>query len=500
MSELKTLLRHASHYLGGRVALMLLGFISFPVFTRVFSVADYGTMSLVLKIILLLTVLGKFGLQNSVQRYYAEQAVAKDDTLSRRYYSTLTVGALLTGLIATLLFVIGLYLTPSSLLTRSLRDLFLFASALIVIRSLQPSLIGFMRAEGKTKTYNGIEIGVRAASIFLACSLLLTWKPTLSVFFGSTIAAETAGVLLLLGYLGRRHLLDPRAIDWSYFREAAWFAFPLIGYELATVILDSGDRLLVQHYMGAQPLGYYSAAYNVSTYTEEALMVPINLALFPIYMKLWVEKGEQATRAFLSRSLNAFLALAVGVVCLVLLTSRDVIVVLASRKFQESYKLLPVLVVGLLIYAVHIFLNAALLIHKKTATMTRLVAYACVFNIVLNIILIPRIGLQGAALATLISYFFMVLLMARESFRLMPLDISYFGFAGNLVAGAAAYFVVCLIQVHNVVLDAAIKAAAALAIYGIGVFLLNPVLRQAALKWRRPRVAPSSPELVVNRS
>lgn len=499
MSELKTLFRHASHYLGGRVALMLLGFISFPVFTRVFSVAEYGIMSLVLKVILLLTVLGKFGLQNSVQRYYAEQAVANNDTLSRRYYSTLTVGALLTGLIATLLFLIGLYLVPKSLLTSGLRYLFLFASVLIVIRSLQPSLIGFLRAEGKTKTYNGIEIGVRATSILLACSLLLSWKPTLSVFFGSTIAAETAGVLLLLAFLGRRHLLDLRAVDWSYFREAAWFAFPLIGYELATVILDSGDRLLVQHYMGAQPLGYYSAAYNVSTYTEEALMVPINLALFPIYMKLWVEKGEQATREFLSRSLNAFLALAVGVVCLVLLTSRDVIVVLASRKFQESYKLLPVLVVGLLIYAVHIFLNAALLIHKKTATMTKLVVYACVFNIVLNIFLIPRMGLQGAALATLVSYLFMVLLMARESFQLMPLDISYVGFAGNVLAGAVAYFVVRLIQLHSVLLDAAIKATAAISIYAIGVFLLNPVLRQAVMNWRSPKVERASPELVVNR-
>lgn len=500
MSELKTLLRHASHYLGGRVALMLLGFISFPVFTRVFSVADYGTMSLVLKVILLLTVVGKFGLQNSVQRYYAEQAVADNAALSRRYYSTLTVGAALTGLVAAVVFVIGLSLAPSTLLNSSLRYLFFLASALIVIRSMQPSLIGFLRAEGKTKTYNGIEIGVRATSILLACSLLLLWKPTLSVFFGSTIASETIGVLLLIAYLGRRHLIDLRSVDWGYFREAAWFAFPLIGYELATVILDSGDRLLVQHYLGAEPLGYYSAAYNVSTYVEEALMVPINLALFPIYMKLWVEKGEPATRTFLSRSLNAFLALAVGVVCLVLLTSRDVIVVLASRKFQESYKLLPVLVVGLLIYAVHIFLNASLLIHKKTATMTKLVVYACVFNIVLNIILIPRIGLQGAALATLISYLFMVLLMARESFRLMPLDISYWGFAGNLVAGTIAFFVVRFIQLQNVVLDAMVKSAAALVIYATVVFLLNPVMRRAALNWRRPKTAPASPELVVNGS
>jgi len=66
---------------------MLLGFLSFPVFTRVFSVSDYGTMGLVLKVILLLTVIGKFGLQNSVQRFYAEDGASLDANKRRRYYS-----------------------------------------------------------------------------------------------------------------------------------------------------------------------------------------------------------------------------------------------------------------------------------------------------------------------------------------------------------------------------------------------------------------------------
>ena len=117
-------------------------------------------------------------------------------------------------------------------------------------------------------------------------------------------------------------------------------------------------------------------------------MAPINLALFPIYMKLWAEKGKAETQAFLSRSLNNFIALAFGVICVVLLTSKDVIVVLASKKFQEAHHLLPVLIVGLLIYAVHIFLNAALLIYKKTAVMTGLVIGACAVNLLLNIVML----------------------------------------------------------------------------------------------------------------
>src|SRR5205823_12919531 len=116
-------------------------------------------------------------------------------------------------------------------------------------------------------------------------------------------------------------------------------------------------------------------------------MVPVNLALFPIYMKLWQTKGKQETQEFLSRSLDTFLLIAIGVVCSVMLTSRDALIFLASRKYQQAHSLLPVLTVGLVVYAVHIFLNAGLLIHKRTLTMAKLVTVSCLLNIVLNVVL-----------------------------------------------------------------------------------------------------------------
>jgi O-antigen/teichoic acid export membrane protein len=218
-------------------------------------------------------------------------------------------------------------------------------------------------------------------------------------------------------------------------------------------------------------------------------MVPINLALFPIYMKLWVEKGREETQAFLSRSLNNFLALAIAVICAVFLTSRDVIVVLASKKFQEAHALLPLLIIGLLIYAVHIFLNAALLIYKKTAVMTGLVVGACVANLLLNIVLIPRLGLQGAAIATLVSYLLLVLTMGRVSFRLLPLKISYAGLGINLLAAVITFFAIRPLEFHHALLNAAVKGLLSLALYAVLISLLNSAIRTTLLQWWRPRIA-----------
>src|SRR3954469_4678535 len=115
MSALKTLYRHSSHYLGGRVVVMLMGFISFPVFTRVFSVAEYGAINLITNTVLLLTVLSNFGFQHSVQRYYPEgESASSADTLPR-LYSTLFYSTARLALVLTSLFVAALLLGAGGL-------------------------------------------------------------------------------------------------------------------------------------------------------------------------------------------------------------------------------------------------------------------------------------------------------------------------------------------------------------------------------------------------
>ena len=90
--ELKTLARQSSHYLFGLLSSLALGFISFPIFTRMFSIADYGTIDYAQKILLLVTALSKAGGQNSALRFYDREAFAADPGRARSFYSTMLLG------------------------------------------------------------------------------------------------------------------------------------------------------------------------------------------------------------------------------------------------------------------------------------------------------------------------------------------------------------------------------------------------------------------------
>jgi len=478
MSSLKTLYRHSSHYLGGRVAVMLLGFISFPVFTRIFSVAEYGAINLITNTVLLLTVLSKFGFQHSVQRYYPEgSASAGPDTL-RRYYSTLFYSTALLALALSLLFIASLFFGAGRLLGITAGGTLLLACSLVMIRSLRSMQMNLMQMENKTRLFNGMDILQKALTIGVVCGLLFFWQKTVFAFFLGLVVVEGLVLLQYLPVLGRRQLLSPGMFDVGFLRTAVAFSLPLMAAEISWVVLDSGDRFFIQHYLGAQALGFYAAAYGIAIYLQDVLMQPLQLALFPICMRVWNTEGKKATQDFLSRSLDQFILVAVAVVCVAIVTSRDVIVLLASRKFQEAHTLLPFLVIGLVLSAVTIYFRPGLMIHKRASKIAVATFYACILNIALNVVLLPRVGLVGAAIATTVSYGGIVLFLAYQSLRVLPYKLELVSFAKYGLVGAAAAWLAAQLPLETPLVSAMVKATLILVLYAAVLFAIDKRVRE----------------------
>lgn len=482
MSALKTFYRHSSHYMGGRIAVMLLGFISFPVFTRVFSVSEYGAMNLIINTVLLLTVLSKFGFQHAVQRYYPESASSGDPNTLRRYYSTLFYGTALIALVLSLLFIASLFTGVARFLGITATGTLLLACTLVMIRSLRSMQMNLMQMENKTGLFNGMDILQKAATIGLICALLFFWQKTVFAFFLGLVIVESIILLQYLPVLSHRKLLSLSMFDMAFFRAAVVFSFPLMAAEISWVVLDSGDRFFIQHYLGAQSLGFYAAAYGIAIYLQDVIMAPLQLALFPICMKVWNSEGKKATQDFLSRSLDHFMLVAVPVVCIAIVTSRDVIVLLASKKFQQAHSLLPFLVIGLVLSAVTIYFRPGLLIHKRASKIAAATFYASVLNIALNIALLPRIGLLGAAIATMVSYAGIVVFLAYQSLRVLSFKLEYAAFARYAVVGAGVAWMAAQLPVEMPLLGAMAKAGLVIVLYAGILCLIDQHVRDLAIK------------------
>lgn len=486
MSSLGELGRHAGRHLVGRVGLALLGLVSFPVLARLLSVEQYGRLSLLLKLALLWTVLGKAGLQNAVLRYTAP-AAQEGPARKREVLSTLfLLAAALAGGMALLAGALGWAgLLPAVFAGPALLGA---ALGLVCVRTLQPALSAALRAEGRTVLFNVCELSGKALAVAFSLLALGLVAADLRLYVSALLLAEGSVLLALLVWFARKEALSPRLFDSHLARQALLFGAPLIAYELASVVLDSGDRLLIGRYAGLEPLGLYSAAYSLATYTEEAVLQPVNLALFPAAMALWAREGEPAVARLLARSLDLFFAAACGVLLLVLLTARDLVVLAASQKFAAAAPLLPVLVAGLLIYALHIFFNTPLMLHRRTLTLSLATGACCALNLLLNVLLIPRVGILGSAWATLLSYLALTGALAAASRRSLPFPLPWRGGAAALGSCFAMWAVLRGVHTAGPASELLLRGLGGALGYGCSLLCFHPEIR--GLLSSRLRTAP----------
>jgi O-antigen/teichoic acid export membrane protein len=318
---------------------------------------------------------------------------------------------------------------------------------------------------------------MKAAMVGTVCAFLPWLGRSVRTYLSGTMAAELVFVTVLVAWLFRRRLLSAISFDRALFRSAVGFGLPLVFYELAGVILLTADRALVRYYLGGEALGYYSVAYGLSQYVNDLMTVPLGLAILPIYLRLWSAEGRARTIEFLHLSLDFYLMAAAGIYMLVTLGSHDALVLLASPKYLGADRLIPYLVGGLLIYTTHVFLCAGLLIQKKTGTMALALICSTALNVVLNCVLLPRMGLQGAAVALLLTHIVTILLLWLASSRILPIGVRAAALAKYGAAGLAGWAAASQIALPSHLLNLVCRCAVGIAVYAGALLLLDSRVR-----------------------
>jgi len=253
----------------------------------------------------------------------------------------------------------------------------------------------------------------------------------------------------------------------------------LVWAEFGHLILNYVDRYLIQFFLGAGALGMYTAGYNLATHITEAIIYPINYAMTPVYMSILVKKGEAETKVFFTKMFRYFILVLLPVVFGSIAVGRDLISILASKKYLESYTVLSYVLIGQAVYACTIILNSGLFINKKTHVLNNIMIATCGINVLLNMALIPRFGIVGAAQATLLSYILYAIVVVFYSFREFSFRVDYHHILMYAGSSLLMFFTVKAINAGNSLLNIVIQIVAGAAVYITAVVLFDAEIRRS---------------------
>ncbi len=474
------LLRHTWRYSLAGVLATLASLISFPILTRLLSVEDYGLMSTVAVVLSLTVALGKLGMQKSAVRFYQEaKAQTADGGGERRFTATLIYGMLLIGAVTTVAWVVGLLVVPERWLGQAgMKHLLLISAALVLIRVLDSAFTNLLYAQERSGVLSIYNVSRRYLVLAVVIGSLLVFAAGADVFFMATVAAELLAVLAIALIVIRRQPLAVKDMSGAMLRAMVLFGVPMVGSEMAWLLLAMGDRYVIHHLIGAEAVGVYSASYNLCDYIKLATLTALSAAAVPMVMRLWKQEGRLATEAFVLRYSRLHFAAAFLLAALVTASAAPLITILASAKYVEGAVVVPMLILGATLDSFFTIATAGLMLRKRTSIIFAGVLVAAALNLALNFVLIPPFGLRGSAAATLISFVVLTAGAVWLGNKELRVSVPLVTVAVGLLAFALSSWLALRLVTGHPLLDVLARSALVLLVYGVLSWIGDRALRQ----------------------
>ena len=409
MNKYQTLAANTILMSVGTFGSKLLVFLMVRFYTGYLTPAEYGTADLITQTANLLIPLVSLDITDAVFRFAAERRGGRTEAFSVGL-RVITLGS------AGLLLVIALLQGVPAVRAYG----FLLAS--FVIASCCHALCAhFVRARGNTALFAAQGLFNTALFIGLNVLFLAVFHWGIRGYVLSTTVANliTTGLLVFRARLWRYAGLAPRR---GLRRQMLRYCIPLIPTAVFWWIMGVSDRYMVKWFLGSDANGIYAVAYKIPT---------ILTILATVFMDAWQlsaiaesDGDRQAHLRFYGRIWDAFASAvflgAGGIIALSPLLIR----LLAEETYYSAWQYIPVLTLSMAAAAFSNFMGSVYVVTKqsKASFWTSLVGAGS--NIVLNLWLIPQIGLQGAAAATFLSCLAVFLIRLVNARQLLPFPLS----------------------------------------------------------------------------
>ncbi|HQT75489.1 MAG TPA: oligosaccharide flippase family protein [Rhodopila sp.] len=367
-------------------------------YTRLMSPAAFGAYSYIFSAVLILQTSLFYALPIAVMRFYPGAALAdrRDGLLKEAY-------VVFYGMCA---FAIVACVLTGSLITlpAEYRVAAWLALPMLLARSLVQLNQAVNRSANLMGRFNTIECMHAVLGFALGLAALLLWRReaeaiVLGLLTGALVCVAIDVRLLIspfrrtAGLLNRAELV--RLVE---------YAWPMVAVAATTMVLQNGDRFLLGSLAGTGVLGIFAVAYNLVDRPTSVICSSISTATFPLAVQVLEHQGREAARIQAGRNGIALLAVTLPACLGLALTADYVAACLIGPAFRDGVAaLVPIMSFSALARGVRShFIDHAFHLSGRPLMMLWTYGPAAVVNIALNLYIVPRYGMFGAAWTALL--------------------------------------------------------------------------------------------------
>ncbi len=417
MNKYKNLAFNTVIFTIGSFGSKLLSLLLNNLYTKHISPSQLYTKTLVETVALFLIPVFTFSLGEAVIRYGLDNKYDKIKIFTTTSIISLS-GLMLMAVVVPLIQFIPVF---SSLGSYSLLlIIYIFCS------SLRAQCSQFVRAREMVKLFSFD--GILTTLMLLLFNIIFISHLGLGVkgFMLSTILSDLCSAFFLFISAGLKKYFNIRAFSFSLGKTMLRFCIPLIPTTVMWTFTGFSDQLFIGGMKGEGDAGIYSAAAKVPS-----LISMLSTIFFQAWNMSAITENESKDRnLFYERVYSAYESVlfigSAGLILMIKPISAILINYSVFPEYSKAYIYTPLLISAALFTCLDLFLASIYTAtnHTKNAFITIFAAF--VLNIVLNCLLIPIFDIQGAALATFMSYFLCFIIRIVDARRFVPFGYNPF--------------------------------------------------------------------------
>lgn len=380
----------------------ILGYLFRLYLSRLMTVEEFGLFYSVLTFIGLLIMIGTFGLGSSLIKHIPEFIVKKRmDNVKSGIIYVILLQAIIMLVLTAIIFLLSDFLAT---------EYFGNPNASVVLKLLSVYAVFSVFLNTTSTSFTGLGRVINFSSI----SPTQTFLALMIVFFIGANAVNASYAYLFSSMItfivffflltrATGMLKSKLTVDKNLAKKIFLFSVPLFFLSIMDILINSADTLILTYFRTLEEVGFYQAALP----TSRLLLVfysSIILIIFPMFSEMRARNKGKDISITLSIVLKYVLILLMPFV-LILISFPDIVIrMLFGSKYLPAAPALQILSASVVFLSLYSIISTVFVSIGKVGIVMKITFLITLLNIVLNIVLIPFLGIVGASLASLSSF------------------------------------------------------------------------------------------------
>ncbi|MFC1674315.1 oligosaccharide flippase family protein [Candidatus Omnitrophota bacterium] len=442
--------------------------IIIPILTKTLGAGGYGMWIQIRVAIMFFVPIVVLGLDRAIVCFLAGKH--KTEEISDAFFSSLAVTLSLGLVCAGIIYAFSDYLSVFILGTGDFSYFVKLAALLLLLICLDHMTLIYFQTFRQMKNHFIFLSLESLGEVLLVAFMVFNGFGILGVLFSLIVIKMAFFIFKFLEIISQIGLKMPTFLE---IKKYIRYGYPLAIAYLFYFLINYSDRYIINYFSGVEKVGIYSVAYAVGSIII-IIMTSIIYVLHPALADCLNNKKLDEAKRYVQYFFKFSLMFMIPIALVMSVAAKKLILLFSTSEFLAAQYCVPFIATGFVIFGIGIVGEYIIILKERTSLISWLYVILAFFNIIGNIILVPRFGIIGAAAATFLTFIGYAVFTISLSRRYLAFSLDYlFVFKSIMVSSCVLLLILKLAPLT--VLGMILFIMGGIALYFICLYVLKGI-------------------------